>query len=42
MIEFKDGDKVISKTELVAENDVPQKSFFGVVATFFQSFLGIF
>lgn len=42
MIEFKDGDKVISKTELVAENDVPQKSFFGVAATFFQSFLGIF
>ena len=41
-IEFLNGDKVVAKGELVAENDVPKKSFFGVIASFYQSFLGIF
>ncbi len=42
MLEFVNGDKIVAKTELIAENDVPKKSFFGVVASFFQSFLGTF
>ncbi len=41
-LEFLNGDKIVAKTELVAETDVPKKSFFGVIASFAQSFLGIF
>ena len=41
-IEFKDGDKVVAEGELVAEKDIPRKSFFGVVSDFFKSYIGKF
>ncbi len=41
-IEFLSGDKIVAESELVAEKDIPKKSFFGIIASFYQSFLGIF